>query len=376
MRMKSEWCWGTDQVTAFDNIKAELASAPVLCAFDLNRKHRVSADACKSAVGAVLLQSNECGDWQPVEHAFRKLGESETCYAMIEKEALAITWACEKFDYYLVRRKFDIETDHKPLMSLLGEKNLSELPVRVQRFKLRLMRYSYDIFHTPGNKMYLTDSLSRPVEYCSSASSVGDDHSSPVEEHVDDFIAHSDIREEELLEALQFDLVTKQCKDLVVCNSWPPSKINLSGELAKLYSSRDMLTVCNSFIMYNSRFYIPYSLRATYLHRCHEGHQGINKCCERVRQLFWLPNVNDDIARYVSGCESCTKSARVRHQPWFESPLPGGGAWMEVGADVLEFDSNLYLILVDYYSKWIEAVSITSQTAEVVCMYVCSIFVT
>ena len=59
---------------------------------------------------------------------------AETRYAMIE-DALGITWACEKFDFFLVGRKFEVETDHKPLIALLGEKDLSQLPVRVQRFK-------------------------------------------------------------------------------------------------------------------------------------------------------------------------------------------------------------------------------------------------
>jgi len=55
-----------------------------------------------------------------------------------------------------------VETDHKPLVSILGEKDLTSLPIRVQRFKLRLMRYDFEIFHTPGSKMYLADALSRP----------------------------------------------------------------------------------------------------------------------------------------------------------------------------------------------------------------------
>ena len=73
-----------------------------------------------------------------MEYASRKITTAEVRYAMIEKEALGITWACEKFDYYLVGRAFEIETDHKPLIALLGEKHLSQLPLRVQRFKLRL----------------------------------------------------------------------------------------------------------------------------------------------------------------------------------------------------------------------------------------------
>jgi len=159
---KSEWYWGLDQQEAFEKIKQELSNTPVLCAFNVKQNHRVSADASKNAIGAVLLQSNENSDWQPVEYASRKLTLAESRYAMIEKEALAITWACEKFDFYLVGRRFEIETDHKPLISLLGEKDLSQLPLRVQRFKMRLMRYDFSIFHTAGTYMYLADCLSRP----------------------------------------------------------------------------------------------------------------------------------------------------------------------------------------------------------------------
>ena len=53
----------------------------------------VPADASKNAIGAVLLQCNESNEWQPLEYASRKLTGTESQYAMIEKEALAITWA-------------------------------------------------------------------------------------------------------------------------------------------------------------------------------------------------------------------------------------------------------------------------------------------
>ena len=46
-------------------------------------------------------------------------------------EALAATQACEKIDDYLVGRKFAIETVHKPLIPILGEKDLCDLPIRV-----------------------------------------------------------------------------------------------------------------------------------------------------------------------------------------------------------------------------------------------------
>ena len=83
----------------------------------------------------------------------------EKRYAQIEKEALATTWACERYSNFLIRKTFHIETDHRPLVSLMGQKTLDELPSWMQRFRMRLMRFRYSISHVLGGK--LADTLSR-----------------------------------------------------------------------------------------------------------------------------------------------------------------------------------------------------------------------
>ena len=73
-------------------------------------------------------------------------------YAKIEKEALAATWASETLG-----KRFSIETEHKPLVSLLGTKKLDSLPPTILRFRLCLARFDYTIAHIPGK---VADTLS------------------------------------------------------------------------------------------------------------------------------------------------------------------------------------------------------------------------
>ena len=78
----------------------------------------------------------------------------ERRYAQIKKEALAITWTCERLIDYLVGLQFHIHIGHKPLIYLFSaDKSLDAVPSRIQRFRLRMMRFSYSISYIPGNTL-------------------------------------------------------------------------------------------------------------------------------------------------------------------------------------------------------------------------------
>ena len=124
-------------------IKQELTKPTILALYDPAAKSKVSADASFFGLGAVLLQ---------------KLRQ----YAQIEKEAVAVTWSCEKFSNYILRSKFEIETDHKPLVPLLSSKHINESPttsvaVQIEDGEIRL----HYIAHVPGKLLYMADTLSR-----------------------------------------------------------------------------------------------------------------------------------------------------------------------------------------------------------------------
>jgi hypothetical protein len=87
--------------------------------------------------------------------------DAERRYAQIEKEALAIIWAYQKFSNYVLGSKFLIESDHKPLIPLLGSKRLDDLFPRIVRFQLQLSKFNYSNKHVPGKLMYTADTLSR-----------------------------------------------------------------------------------------------------------------------------------------------------------------------------------------------------------------------
>ena len=112
---------------------SSLSSPRVLALYDPSARTKISADASAYGLGAVLLQKHH-EQWRPIAFSSRSLSETELRYAQIEKEALALTWALEKFSEYTLGKVIQLETDHKPLVPLLGQKSLDLLPPRVLRF--------------------------------------------------------------------------------------------------------------------------------------------------------------------------------------------------------------------------------------------------
>lgn len=147
---KTEWCWEAPQREAFQRLKAELSSPRVLAPYSPTAETCILADASSYGLGGVLSQQQTDGKWRPIVFISRGMSRAEKHYAQIKKEALVATWACERLSPYLLGLKFKLEMDHKPLMPLLSMKALDELLPRILRFRLRLMKFTFDIVLMPG----------------------------------------------------------------------------------------------------------------------------------------------------------------------------------------------------------------------------------
>ena len=154
------WVWGEPQQKAYDAIKKDLTHTPVLAIYDVQKETILTADASSYGLGAVLSQKQPDGSVKPIVYASQSLSETQRRYTQIEKEALALTWGggkAEKFRNFLIGKQFhlQLETDHKPLVPLLGQKGLNELPLHIQRFRMRLLHFNYTITHVPGKSLYI-----------------------------------------------------------------------------------------------------------------------------------------------------------------------------------------------------------------------------
>ena len=144
--------WSAAQEEAFSKIKTAICSTSTLAHYDPNRPTLLCAESSSFALGGILLQRQPDDTWRPVTYVSRSLSETETWYAQIEKEAVAITWCCKRLADYLVGLTFHIHTDHKPLQYLLpSDKPLDAVPPRIQRFRIRLMRFQFTISYFPAS---------------------------------------------------------------------------------------------------------------------------------------------------------------------------------------------------------------------------------
>ena len=333
--------WQPAQEEAFIKLKEQCCSQPVLKYFDVKKPVEIQCDASQHGLGAVLIQ-----DGQPIAYSSRSLTDVQGRYAQIEKEMLSIVHACKKFHPYIFGKEVTVYNDHKPLEQIL-KKPLLAAPMRLQRMILNLQWYDLVVKDRKGKEMYLPDTLSRAYLPDTPNPEITD--LEPVSTL--DFLSITKDKYTELQEHTQRELNQLQT---TILNGWPNVRQEVPASLRPHWDSRSELAVCDGIIYKGMRIEVPPSLRRQMLNLVHESHLGIIKCKQRAREVLYWPAMNSDIEETVKNCTKCADYQRkLPSEPLILTETPGL-PFMMVGTDLFDFQSNTYLLTVDYYSKFFE----------------------
>ena len=101
--------------------------------------------------------------------------------------------------------------------------------------------------------------------------------------------------------------------------------------------------------------------------KIHKGHRGIFKCRERVKTSVWWPGPSSEVQDMVENCKVCAKHRQQRAEPLMPTLFPER-PWQMIGTDLFELDKLNYLIVVDYFSRYIEVAAMqkTTKSHEVI----------
>jgi len=156
--------FGEECVRAYDTLREELTSEPVLGLYNPAAETELHTDACASGIGAMLLQKQKNGTWTVIAYFSQSTNQAESHYHSFELEMLAIVRAVERFHLYLYGLFFTVVTDCNALVYAVTKANLNP---RIARWTLALQNYSFKMAHRPAERMRHVDALSRSIGYVS-----------------------------------------------------------------------------------------------------------------------------------------------------------------------------------------------------------------
>ncbi len=353
--------WDKNCETAFQTLKEQLVSSPVLAFPETDGDYILYTDASNIGVGAVLAQEDGEGRERVISYASKALSGSEKNWTTTEKEAYVVVWALQYFHPYVYGRKVVIYTDHKALKWL---KNIKHPNGKLARWILKLEEYDYTIEHKSGQMMQHADALSR----------------APVNS-----IRISTLSWTEFEETQNLDEDISLVKRWALNGRRPDKKPDDASPMLKsLFNVFESLVVeknvlCRNWVDEEGKgtlqIVVPKFASPAIMKDAHQqvGHLGIAKTFEMIQRGFYWPGFYKDVETFCKSCEICARNKVVQKprspmKPIDIVPVP----FYMVGVDLigplkLTRQGNKYILsIIDYYTKYAEAIALPNQEAETV----------
>jgi transposase InsO family protein len=352
LRKDVRFCWSSDMQKEFENIKQVIANSVQLTHFNPNKPAIIETDASQKGLGSVLIQEGS-----PVKFLSKSLTTAEADYSNIERELLAVVFACEKLHTYVFGRSVTVHTDHKPLESIF-QKPISLAPPRLQRMLIRLRMYDLHVKYVGAKSVMLADTLSRLVK-------PGSDKAIPdLDVTIAQIMKIQPTRLEMLQAETKSDSSMSQLADFIL-NGWPERMHDLPEVLQAYWCFRDELAIMDGLIMKGSRIVVPSTMRPDTLTRLHDGHQGLTSTLQRARRTVYWPGLHNDVSATLSKCTECQQHANKKPRPP-ERQISVTRPMEVIGIDLMEFKGQHAVVTIDYFSGFITVNYINTQTSAAV----------
>ncbi|GKE90238.1 reverse transcriptase domain-containing protein, partial [Tanacetum coccineum] len=144
-------------IESFNTLKRKLTEAPILIAPDWDLPFELMCDVSDFAIRAVLGQRKN-KHFQPIHYDSKTMTEAQAHYATTEKELLAVVYAFEKFQSYLILSKSIVYTNHSAIKYLFTKKDAKP---RLMWWILLLQEFDVIIRDKKGAENLTADHLSR-----------------------------------------------------------------------------------------------------------------------------------------------------------------------------------------------------------------------
>jgi hypothetical protein len=303
-RKHMEWKWTKKDMEEFERLKKTLGNLKTLKFFEVGVPVLIECDASIKGLGAVILQRGAV-----VAYASRTLTKAEKNYAQIEKELLAILFACKRFEQYIIGNTAKVHTDHKSLINIY-HKTLLGVPRRLQMMMLYLHSYGVELQYVPGKELIIADTLSRAPSEMESQISFEKISVKAVATSREKYIKNissiklidnvniTDQRLNEILKATMEDSSLQIVTDFIK-NGWPNNIHKVPDSVKIYYKFKDELAIENGLLFRLGKLLIPQKLRKQMVDRLHLQHSGIENTINLAKDnLFW-PGMRDQVKSRV-----------------------------------------------------------------------------
>uniref|UniRef100_A0A5S6Q0Y0 RNA-directed DNA polymerase n=1 Tax=Trichuris muris TaxID=70415 RepID=A0A5S6Q0Y0_TRIMR len=373
LRKDSKWVWNQDCEQAFQQLKRNLLSAPVLRLPDFTKTFILDVDASGEGLGAVLSQCFADGE-HPIAYASRTLSKPERRYCATRRELLALVWGTKHFRPYLYGARFITRTDHNCLVWL---NSFREPEGQTARWLERLAEFDMEIRHRPGRLHDNADALSRPLCPQCGKQLVS----------IDCAQVCLPPPQNDMRDAQDTDDEIKLLKDWIRNDNWPSRcPEGASRNLRILWGQKDALFLDDGILLRRwddcSRqqprrlIVVPSRKQAQVLSGLHDGvgggHFGKQRTLAKARSRFYWPGMAKDVDLWCKSCDVCAHRKGYRRNRLPLQPLPVGYPFQRVGIDFLgplptTTNGKRYVLAVcDYFTKWTEAYATENMEATTV----------